>query len=167
MRMYLSLISFIVLFVMGSVHVSAQTKSKQYVAKIYTLDRKVVQGILKSANNEGISIVKKVGDTPIFISALQIKRINIRKKGKAGTGTTIGFFSGLALGAGTAIALHSDDKVKNNITSVGAVLFTFATTAIGGAITSKPEAVIWVNGIADEYSLTLRKLQSYSLDANN
>jgi len=152
---------------LGSVCVSAQTKPKQYVAKVYTLDRKAVQGILQSANNQGIFIVRKVGDTSTFINALQIKQIKIRKKGKAGTGTAIGFFTGLAIGAGTAIALHSDDKLDNNVVSVGAVLFTFVTTAVGGAIASRPEDVILVNGNIEEYSLTLQKLQSYSLEAAN
>lgn len=164
--MKLSLLGFILFLSVCSVNVSAQSRSKQYVAKVYTLNRKAVQGILHSVNNEGIYLVRKIGDTPSFINALEIKKINIRKKGKAGTGTTIGFFTGLALGAGTAIALHSDDKVKNNITNVGAVLFTFATTAIGGSITGKPEAVIWINGIAHEYSAVSQKLKSYAIESH-
>lgn len=165
MRISLSLISFFIVIALGSVSVSAQTKPKQYVAKVYTLDRKAVQGILQSADNQGIFIIRKTGDTTTFINALQIRQIKLRKKGKAGRGTAIGFFSGLAIGAGTAIALHSDDKLNNSLFSVGAVLFTFATTAVGGAIASRPEDIILLNGNANEYAMALQKLQSYSLIA--
>ena len=98
----------------------------------------------------------------MFINALQIKELKLRRKSKASTGTTIGFLSGLAAGTGMVIALHNNDRVENAARTVGAVLFTFTTTAIAGAISSKPDEVIKINGRSEDYLQTLQHIQSFT-----
>ncbi|MGV3507713.1 MAG: hypothetical protein ACO1N7_00385 [Sphingobacteriaceae bacterium] len=156
----------LILISFGINSLSAQTKQKRYVAKVYTLDRKRVQGILESADDKGLYLSSKRSKTPILVSAQQIKEIKLRRKGKSGTGTTIGFLSGLAIGGGAVAALHNDDRLENNLRIVGGVVFTFITTAIGGAISSRPDEVIKINGRTEDYLQSLKHLQSLTPQVN-
>ena len=150
------------LTLIGLNSLSAQSRQKRYVAKVYTLDRRIFQGILESADDKGIYLTRKIGDTSQFINALQIREIKLRAKGKSGTGTLIGFISGLAIGGGTAVALQNDDKLQNTLITVGAVLFTFTTTAIGGAISSRPDEVIHLSGRIEDYLQRLQHIKSFA-----
>ena len=160
--------AFILAAIFGlNVDLYAQSKTKPHVAKVYTMDDKRYDGTLESVNDKGVYLSSRVGDSSRFISAQQIREIKLRRKGKAGTGTAIGFFSGLAIGAGAVVALHNDDKLENNLRLVSAAVFTFITSAIGGAISSKPDEVIKINGRYEDYMQVIQHLKSLSLHGRN
>lgn len=157
---------FLILISFGIGSLSAQTKKKRYVAKVYTLERRKFQGILESADDKGLYLARKIGDTSMFISANQIREIKLRRKGKSGVGTALGFFSGAVISGAAVIALRNDSKLENNLHAVGAVVFTFITSAIGGAISSKPDEVIKINGRNEDYLQVLKHLQSLTPQVN-
>lgn len=140
----------------------AQSQSNLHFAKVYTLDQKVFRGILSAADDRGVYLVRKLGDSSVFVNASQIKEIKLRKRAKAGTGTTIGFLSGLAAGTGLVVALHNDDRLQNAMRTVGAVLLTFTTTAIAGAIASKPDEIIQINGRNEDFLQSLNHIKSFT-----
>ena len=158
------LFSFILtaLFTLGVNGLSAQTKQKPYTAKVYTSNNRLVRGTLQSADDKGVYLSGRRGDTATFVNALQIKEIKLRRKNKSGTGSTIGFLFGAAAGVGAYIALDNGDKLENTIRALSGVLFTFTTTAIGGAISSRPDEVIHINGRNEDYLQVLQHLQSLS-----
>ncbi len=142
----------------------AQTGKKSYTAKVYTLDNKKVKGILLAADDKGIYLSgrsSKAESKQIFITALQIREIKLRRKNKVGTGSTIGLLAGLAIGGGAYAALHSDDKLENTLHAVGAVLVTFTTSAIGGAVSSGYSEAIQINGRNEDYLQVLNRIQSF------
>ncbi|MBC8052689.1 MAG: hypothetical protein H7Y13_06465 [Sphingobacteriaceae bacterium] len=142
--------------------VSAQSKRNVHSAKVYTQDRKIIRGILTSANDKGVFLLKRKEKMPTLIEVYQIREIQLRRKSKAGTGTTIGFLTGLAASTGAVVALHNEDRKENALRLLGGVLFTFSTTAIGGAISSKPDEVILINGRNEDYLQNLNKLKSFT-----
>jgi hypothetical protein len=142
----------------------AQTGTKSYTAKVYTLENKKVRGVLVAADDKGIYLLGKSGradSKPDFISASQIREIKLRRKNKVGTGTTIGLLTGLAIGGGAYAALHTDDKLENTLHGVGAVLVMFTTSAIGGAVSSGYSEAIQINGRNEEYRNVLNRIQSF------
>lgn len=155
--------AFLLLFaIFSSKSTSAQSNKNLHSAKVYTLNSKTWRGILTSADEKGIYLVRKLGDSSVFVNATQIKEIKLRRKGKSSTGTTIGFLTGLAAGTGGVIALHSQDRLENTLSVVGAVLLTFTTTAIGGAIASQPDEVIVINGRSEDYLQSLTRIKSFT-----
>jgi len=146
---------------------SASAKEKAYTVKVYGTDNKVKHGTLKSVTDKGIYILNRTSKEEIFLPATEIRQIKLRRKGKSGTGTTIGFFSGLAVGAAGIAALHSDDKLKNTSYAVGAVLFTFISTAVGGAIGSAYDETVTINGKNEDYLQTLERLKSFAPSNQN
>ncbi|MFD2163952.1 hypothetical protein ACFSJU_16200 [Paradesertivirga mongoliensis] len=143
----------------------AQSKKSVYVAKVYTMDNKVVRGILNSADDKGLYLVRRLGDSAQFVNAAAIKEIKLRRKSKTNTGTTIGFLAGIAAGTGMVIALHNDDRLENTLRVVGGVLLTFTTTAIAGAISSHPDEVVHINGRTEDYLQSLSLIRSFTTDA--
>jgi hypothetical protein len=137
-------------------------KEKTYTVKVYTVENKITKGTLSSVDEKGVYVIQRTGDRPIFIDALQIKEIKLRRKGKSGTGTTIGFVTGLAIGIGSVVALNSDDQLENTLHDVGAAVFTFLTTAIGGAIGSRYDETISVNGRTEDYLQALQRLKGFA-----
>ncbi|MBC7914013.1 MAG: hypothetical protein H7Y07_07815 [Pyrinomonadaceae bacterium] len=146
---------------------SANAKEKRYTIKVYGMDNKITKGTLESVDEQGVYVFQKVGIAPVFINALQIKEIKLRKKGKAGIGTTIGFITGLAIGTAAVLTLQNDDKLENTLHIVGGGLFTFLSTAIGGAIGSKYSESFLIQGRTEDYLQTLQKLKSFTPAVNS
>lgn len=143
----------------------AQSKRNVYVAKVYTMDNKVLRGILNSADDKGLYLVRRLGDSTQFVNSSLIKEIKLRRKSKTNTGTTIGFLAGIAAGTGMVIALHNDDRLENTLRIVGGVLLTFTTTAIAGAISSHPDEVVHINGRTEDYLQSLSLIRSFTAEA--
>lgn len=150
-----------VLLSFGSNIHSVTAKEKRYSVKVYSMDNKISKGILQSADAKGIYLVGKTGAKPTFIPSLNIKQIKLRRLGKSGTGTAIGFATGLVVGVAAVVALHSDDNLENTLHAVGGGLFTFLTTAIGGSIGSRYDETVVINGRDEDYLQTLTRLQSF------
>jgi hypothetical protein len=141
---------------------SAQSKKNLHFAKVSTFSGKTARGILYSADGKGLYLVRRIGDSSVFVSSAQIREIRLRRNAKTNTGTTIGFLTGLAAGTGAAVALNSDDRLQNTLNVVGAVLLTFTTTAIAGAISSRPDEVIQINGRTEDYLQTLNRIKTFT-----
>lgn len=151
-----------ILLAFGSNIHKVTAKEKRYSVKVYGMDKNISRGILESADEKGVYLVRKIGAVPVFINAANIKQIKLRRLSKSGTGTAIGFATGLAVGVAAVVALHSDDNLENTLHAVGGGLFTFLTTAIGGSIGSRYDESILVNGRAEDYLQTLTHLQSFA-----
>ncbi len=62
MRIYLLSAFLLGILTIGCVNTSfAQRKQKQYVAKVYTLDNKIVRGALRSAEDKGLYLAGRMG----------------------------------------------------------------------------------------------------------
>jgi hypothetical protein len=167
MRNFVLTTCFLAFFSVFGMNAGYAQKAKKYSAKVYTLNNRTYQGILQSVNENGLYLKRSSRDTATFVSVNQIRQIKLRRKGKTSTGTTIGFLTGLAAGTAAVVALHNDDKLENTIRIVGAAVFTFATTAIGGAIASRPDEVIKIYGRTEDYLQVLGHLKSLSLQPGN
>lgn len=163
--MRISFLYFLLLTVLlsfGSNFQAVAAKGKRYSVKVYGMDKKISRGILQSADEKGIYLVRKTGTVPAFIAATDIKQIELRRLGKSGTGTAIGFGTGLAASVAAMGLLHSTDNTENVLHAVGGGVFTFLTTAIGGSIGSRYDESILINGRNEDYLQTLSRLQGFT-----
>lgn len=155
------LVSVFLLIAFQPAKLEAQTRQKYYNVKVYTLDKKVVRGVLNSVDDTGVYLMKRKNNVPEQISPVSIKLIKLTRKSKSSTGSLIGFLSGAAISTGTILSLDMKDKY-DVIRIAGGVLFTFTTTAIGGAISSRPDEVIHINGRTEDYLQNLNRLKTFT-----
>jgi hypothetical protein len=115
---------------------------KQYRAKVFMLDKKVVTGLLFHVNDEGVYILPRKVRWDVknpennkpnvkFLDYRLIKRIHVRREGSVGLG--------IVLGLGTSIVVGNvvGNNQKNSLTGLGvAIAILPVGPFVGGVVGS-------------------------------
>jgi len=150
--------------------VQSQSDRNTYNANISLSDGTRVRGVLASASEDGLLILKRdLSDTVALVLPETIELIKLRRKGKIGRGALIGAGGGALLGAIIGF-VDGDDGPECFLlcytaaqkAGIGALIFTPLGSGVGAVIGTKSDKVA-IGGNIDTYKARLSQLQGYAL----
>ena len=150
--------------------VQSQSGRNTYHANISLSDGTKVRGMLASAHEDGLLILKRdLTDTVALVSPETIELIKLRRRGKIGRGALIGAGGGALLGAIIGFVDGDDGPecfllcyTATEKAGIGALFLTPIGSGIGAVIGTKSDKVV-IDGNIDTYKARLSQLQGYAL----
>ena len=157
----------------GKVSSGEQTQKKQTYYKVWVRKTGGIffRGILYSADENGVYVTGKNGETGYLIEPNEIISIKVRRKGKVGKSALIGGLAGFVLVGGlTYLTYQEQDCFMCNLfysTKAEAALFygiPFGLLGSGvGALVGTKKEIFIINGDTELYMNLLNKLNEYTL----
>jgi hypothetical protein len=150
-------------------HSVAQTKSKSklFIAVVRTTDKKVIKGLLYSANDSGVQVTKNTNrfssslpypqDSLWTIPAETIHALTLKRRGSVGRGVAFG-----ALNHGFDVAAQSSIVLLGGA-AVGVLV---GGAAVGGLLGARKKIKFNIGGDKEKFRISVPKIKKYSILKN-